>query len=77
MADTRDNSFDSRYRGPVPKQLIWGTTLLVYWSSPIQAETVRWERVMKCIQSSQRPRFRGENESVILAGNHHAGNLRP
>lgn len=32
MGDNRDNSEDSRYRGPVPRDLIWGTAVLIYYS---------------------------------------------
>ena len=32
MGDNRDNSEDSRYRGPVPRNLIWGTAVLIYYS---------------------------------------------
>jgi signal peptidase I len=32
LGDNRDNSEDSRYRGPVPRSLIWGTAVLIYYS---------------------------------------------
>ena len=32
MGDNRDSSYDSRYWGPVPRELIKGKPLLVYWS---------------------------------------------
>lgn len=32
MGDNRDNSEDSRYRGPVPRNMIWGTAVLIYYS---------------------------------------------
>ena len=32
MGDNRDNSEDSRYRGPVPRNLIWGKPSIVYYS---------------------------------------------
>ena len=32
MGDNRDNSEDSRYRGAVPRDLIWGTAVLIYYS---------------------------------------------
>lgn len=31
MGDNRDNSFDARFWGPVPDQLLKGKALLVYW----------------------------------------------
>jgi len=49
LGDNRDNSYDSRFRGPVARSLIWGTTSLVYLSSPINSDEVRWNRVMKRI----------------------------
>jgi signal peptidase I len=48
LGDNRDNSEDSRYRGPVPKELIWGELAIIYYS---RAETpdgsIRWERIFK------------------------------
>ena len=32
MGDNRDNSADSRYRGPVARNMIWGTAVLIYYS---------------------------------------------
>ena len=51
MADNRDNSNDSRYRGPVPREFIWGRVSLIYYS---EAETpdgsIRWERIFKKVR---------------------------
>ena len=51
MADNRDNSNDSRYRGPVPREFIWGRPTLIYYS---EAETddgsIRWERIFKKVR---------------------------
>jgi signal peptidase I len=33
MGDNRDNRADSRYRGTVPRELIFGKAFMVYWSS--------------------------------------------
>ena len=48
LGDNRDNSEDSRYRGPVPREQIWGELALIYYS---EAETpdgsIRWERIFK------------------------------
>ena len=48
LGDNRDNSFDSRFRGPVPRELIWGKAWMIYLS---EAETpdksIRWERIGK------------------------------
>ena len=32
MGDNRDNSFDSRYWGPVPYELIMGEAMVIHWS---------------------------------------------
>jgi signal peptidase I len=50
MADNRDNSEDSRYRGPVPRDLIWGETSLIYNSVSVETGETRWDRVWKRIQ---------------------------
>jgi signal peptidase I len=48
LGDNRDNSEDSRFRGPVPRELIWGEAAIIYYS---KAETfdggIRWERIFK------------------------------
>ena len=48
LGDNRDNSLDSRFRGAVPRALIWGVATIIYYS---EAETpdksIRWERVFK------------------------------
>jgi signal peptidase I len=48
MGDNRDNSYDSRFQGTVPRQLIWGKPTVIYWSSHrngAHEEKVRWERM--------------------------------
>ena len=50
MGDNRDNSEDSRYRGVVPRELIWGTASIIYLSRPPLSQEMRWERVMKRIR---------------------------
>ena len=49
MGDNRDNSEDSRYRGAVPRELIWRTASIIYMSVIPKSEDVRWKRVMKRI----------------------------
>ena len=50
MGDNRNNSEDSRYRGPVPRNLIWGKASVIYYSATMKTDEVRWERVFKKIQ---------------------------
>ena len=48
LGDNRDNSEDSRYRGAVPREFIWGEGVIIYYS---EAETpdksIRWGRIFK------------------------------
>jgi len=54
MGDNRDNSEDSRYRGAVPRDRIWGTVGLVYYSVFVDresgAEHVRSDRAFTKIR---------------------------
>lgn len=50
MGDNRDNSEDSRYRGAVPRELIWGEPFLIYYSTVPTSDDVRWDRSFKSIQ---------------------------
>ena len=50
MCDNRDNSEDSRYRGPVPRELIWGEPFVIYYSTNVTTDEFRWDRVFKSIQ---------------------------
>ena len=47
MSDNRDNSEDSRYRGAVPRELIWGSASVIYYSARIPDEQIRRERIFK------------------------------
>jgi signal peptidase I len=49
LGDNRDNSEDSRYRGPVPKELIWGQVSLIYLSVSMNSGEIRWARSPKRI----------------------------
>ena len=42
LGDNRDNSYDSRFWGPVPAAYLKGRPLLVYWSYPQEAVGSRW-----------------------------------
>lgn len=45
MGDNRDQSYDSRYWGYVPKEYIKGKALKVYWSWDSKNLKARWDRV--------------------------------
>jgi signal peptidase I len=45
MGDNRDNAEDSRYRGPVPRNLIWGNVALVFYSKTLTTDEFRWNRM--------------------------------
>lgn len=50
LGDNRDNSYDSRYRGAVSGDCVWGSTSIIYLSSPIHSQDLRWDRIMKRIK---------------------------
>ena len=50
MGDNRNNSEDSRFRGPVPKELIWGTAAVVWYSTAMKTDEFRWDRMFKKIK---------------------------
>ena len=53
LGDNRDNSLDSRFRGPVPRELIWGKPTMIYWSSfhrPPEEENIKWDRIGKRVR---------------------------
>ncbi|MBI4829326.1 MAG: signal peptidase I [Nitrospinae bacterium] len=45
MGDNRNNSGDSRFFGPVPKERIIGKAFLIHWSSEDSPLHVRWSRL--------------------------------
>ena len=47
MGDNRDNAEDSRYRGPVPRNLIWGSVALIFYSKTVKTDEFRWDRMFK------------------------------
>jgi signal peptidase I len=53
MGDNRDNSADSRYRGSVPRALIFGKPFMIYWSSRTDRQDdgqPRWERIFSPVK---------------------------
>jgi signal peptidase I len=42
MGDNRDHSYDSRYWGPVPAELVKGRAFMIYWSNGGETPDGRW-----------------------------------
>ena len=45
MGDNRDNSFDSRFWGPVRRDDIVGKAMVIYWSFGNRIWLIRWDRL--------------------------------
>ena len=50
MGDNRDQSYDSRFWGFVPKENIKGKSLKIYWSWDSVTSSVRWDRIGEKIE---------------------------
>lgn len=50
MGDNRDQSYDSRFWGPVPMADIKGLALVIYWSWDGPDRWVRWERLGRLVE---------------------------
>jgi signal peptidase I len=54
MGDNRDNSQDSRYWGFLPRELVKGKALVIYWSYAAEAGNMltgtRWSRIVKQVR---------------------------
>ncbi len=50
MGDNRDQSYDSRFYGFVPKNTIKGKVMSLYWSWDNVNHMVRWDRIGKPVQ---------------------------
>lgn len=50
LGDNRDNSFDSRFRGPVPAGNLLGRARRIYWSRDPETRRIRWKRVGQSIR---------------------------
>jgi signal peptidase I len=49
MGDNRDQSYDSRFWGPVPIADIKGEALIIYWSWDGPDRWVRWDRIGRLV----------------------------
>src|SRR5580765_5042929 len=49
MGDNRDQSYDSRFWGPVPMSDIKGQALIIYWSWDGPDAWVRWNRIGRLV----------------------------
>jgi signal peptidase I len=47
LGDNRDNSMDSRFIGPVPRQQLLGKVRTIYFSSDPDTHKLRWNRIGK------------------------------
>ena len=45
MGDNRDNSFDSRFWGPVRREDVVGKAMIIYWSFGNRLWQIRWDRI--------------------------------
>lgn len=51
VGDNRENSYDSRHRGAVPRNLIWGKCSMIYFSvTEPSGDQIRWDRMFKKVQ---------------------------
>lgn len=50
MGDNRDNSYDSRFWGPLDRRLVLGKAKTIHWSWDSKTHSVRWNRIGQVVK---------------------------
>ncbi len=50
MGDNRDNSYDSRFWGPLDRRLVLGKAKTIHWSWDSETHSVRWKRIGQVVK---------------------------